>query len=204
MIEWKFNYNQLKDLDRDMEASKRAIPIIVAKVLSPKLRELRNQLRALIPHATGKLARSFTHSVRRRQGLVSARLGFMTSGRVSASTAIAANVLQAGGAHPRKGVYLWIPLPPNRSADGSPLTSARDLLGAGGFIQTSKAGNRLAFNHAGQPLFVLKNFIKLSGPPVPVAERVQAELPEITQDIEQSIAQVLAAKGEADKVARSG
>lgn len=193
-MEIKFGWKDLQDLDNDLLASTKAIPIIALKTLRQQLAPIRNQMRALIPRTTGRLARSFGYSVRRKGSMVTALFGFMTGAKVSASAAIAANVLQAGGARPRKGAYLWIPLPPLRNADGSAQVSPRQLLNAGGFVAMSKAGNKIAFLPGGLPAFVLKTFVKLSRPPLPVEQRIEAEAPEIASGIEESIASVIEAK----------
>lgn len=192
-MEIKFNFKDLIAFDNDLEASKRAVPIINQRVLKDRLTPLKNQLRGLIPRTTGKLARNFGQTVRRKGQRVTAHFGFLLNRRVSASTAIAANVLQAGGARPRKGAYLWIPLPQNRTSDGSALTTPRQLIDAGGFIATSGAGRKIAFLPGGLPAFVLQTFVKL-GPPLPVAETVERELPIITGEIEEAIAATIAAR----------
>lgn len=200
MVPLRFNFAQLKDLDDDFKASEKAIPIIAQKVLKAQLGPLRSELRGMIPRATGRLQRSFGFSIRRTKGNVTARFGFLLNKRVSASTAIAANVLQAGGAHPRKGKYLWIPFRQNRAADGSALTTPRQLIDAGGFIAVSKSGNKIAFQRSGVPAFVLKTFVKLSRPPVPIEQRTEAALPQITGDIEDTIGAVIEAKKTAQSV----
>jgi hypothetical protein len=197
MAELKFKFNQLEDLDRDFQSSTKVLPIIIAKVLTLKLRELRGELRSFIPRTTGNLAKSFGFSVRRRRGLVTGRIGFFSNKRTSASTAIAANVLQKGGATPKKGAYLWIPLGMNRNADGSAQLTPRQLIDSGGFVTISKAGNKIAFQRSGDqiiPAFILKTAVKLSRPPVPIEQRVEAALPEITSDIPEFIKQVIEAK----------
>ena len=195
----KFNFKDFEALDKDFEASKRAIPIIAQRVLNEHLRQLRSELRPQIPAKTGALRRSFGVSVRRRAALVTGRLGFFSGKSVTAGTAIAANVLQKGGASPRKGKYLWIPLPSNRAASGAALISPRALLDSGGFIARSAAGNMIAFAESGIPAFVLKTFIKLSAPPVPIEARVEADLPQITGDIEEVIKAAMEAKKEFER-----
>jgi hypothetical protein len=196
----KFSFKDLIDLDNDLEASKKAIPLIVMRTLRAQLAPLRNQLRSLIPRTTGRLARSFGYSVRRKGSIVTAQFGFLLNKRISASAAIAANVLQAGGARPRKGAYLWIPLPPIRNADGSAQVTPRQLISAGGFVATSQAGNKIAFFPNGLPAFILKTFVKLSRPPLPIEQRIEAEAPEIASGIEESIASVIEAKRAAERV----
>jgi len=193
----KFNFSQLQGLDRDLESSAKSIGVIASKVLTLQLRQLRSEMRPQIPRAKGALRRSFGFWVRRDrsgQGNVTAKFGFMFSKRVSASTAVAGNVLQAGGAHPKKGKYLWIPIGSNRNADGSASTSPRDLISGGGFVATSKAGNKIAFHRSGMPAFTLKTFVKLSAPPLPIEARIERQAPEIAKDITESIAQVIEAK----------
>jgi hypothetical protein len=195
--ELKFKFDQLADLDKDFQASTKSIPLIIQRVLTATLRPVVGELRSFIPRITGGLARMFGLSVRRRRGLVTARAGFLETKRVSASTAIAANVLQKGGATPKKGAYLWIPLGMNRNADGSAQLTPRQLIDSGGFVGISKAGNKIAFRRSGDqaiPAFVLKTAVKLSRPPVPIEQRVEAALPEITADIPLGIRQVIEAK----------
>ena len=196
----KFNFKDFQALDKDFEASKRAIPIIAQRVLNEHLRRLRSEMRPQIPSKSGALRRSFGVSVRRRTALVTGRLGFFSGKGVTAGTAIAANVLQKGGATPRKGKYLWIPLPPNRAADGGGLMSPRQLLDSGGFVKRSAGGNMIAFTESGMPAFVLKTFVKLPAPPLPIEGRVEGELPQITGDIEETIKGTIEAK----KVFESG
>ncbi len=196
-MELKFRFKDLEDLDRDFQASTKALPVIIAKVLTLKMRELRGELRSFVPRTTGNLARSFGFSVRRRRGLITAKIGFLSNKRVSASTAIAANVLQKGGATPKKGAYLWIPLGMNRNADGSAQLTPRQLIDSGGFVTISKAGNKIAFRRSGDqaiPSFILKTAVKLSRPPVPIEQRVEQALPEITSDIPEYIRTVIEAK----------
>ena len=190
----KFNFKDFEALDKDFEASKRAIPIIAQRVLSEHLRQLRSEMRPQIPAKTGALRRSFGVSVRRKTALVTGKLGFFSGKGVTAGTAIAANVLQKGGASPRKGKYLWIPLPSNRQTSGAALVSPRQLLDSGGFIARSMAGNMIAFDESGLPAFVLKTFVKLPAPPLPIEARVEADLPQITGDIEETIQAALEGK----------
>jgi len=193
----KFNFAQLKGLDEDLTASAKSVGVIASKVLTLQLRQLRTEMRPQIPRARGALRRSFGFWVRRGrgdQGNVTAKFGFMFNKRVSASAAVAGNVLQAGGAHPKKGKYLWIPIGGNRNADGSAATNPRELIAGGGFVATSKAGNRIAFHRSGMPAFTLKTFVKLSAPPLPIEARIERQAPEIAKDITESIAQVIEAK----------
>ena len=202
--EIKFKFKDLEDLDRDFRESTKAVPIIIQRVLTSKLRELRGELRSFIPRTTGTLVKAFGISVRRRRGVVTGRIGFFSNKRTSASTAIAANVLQKGGATPKKGAYLWIPLGMNRNLDGSAQLTPRQLIDSGGFITISKAGNRIAFQRSGDqaiPAFILKTAIKLSRPPVPIEQRVEQALPEITDEIPETIRQVIEAKRAAMNVA---
>lgn len=200
MVPIRFNFNQLKDFDDDMKASEKAIPLVAQRVLNRKLKPLRQELRAQIPRATGRLQRSFGYSVKRFKSRVSAVFGFMTGKKVSKSTAIAANVLQAGGAHPRKGKYLWIPLANNRAADGSAMISPRQLIEAGGFVAVSAAGSTIAFHQRGDPAFVLRTFVKLSKPPLPIEQRMERELPAIISDIEETVGAALEVKKAIEKI----
>jgi len=204
MAEIKFKFDQLADLDRDFQQSTKAVPLIIQRVLTAKLRELRGELRGFIPRTTGNLAKSFGFSIRRRRGLITARFGFISNKRTSANTSIAANVLQKGGATPKKGAYLWIPLGMNRNADGSAQLTPRQLIDSGGFVTISKAGNRIAFQRSGDraiPAFILKSSVRLSRPPVPIEQRVEAALPEITDEIPETIRQVIEAKRAAMNIA---
>jgi hypothetical protein len=61
----------------------------------------------------------------------------------------------------------------------------------------SKAGNKIAFIRQGNiavPLFVLKKSIRPAAPPLPISDRVEQKLPEMLEDIEESITQVIAAR----------
>jgi len=195
----KFNFKDLISLDNDLEASKKAIPVIAAKVLTARLRQLRAEMRPQIPKGrTGALRRSFSFPTirpsRSSPGTVRTNFGFMRGRAISAGTAIAANVLQKGGATPKKGKYLWIPLSSNRNADGTAMNSPRDLIAAGGFVAVSKAGNKIAFLRSGIPAFILKQFVRLPAPPVPIEARLERAAPEIAADITETIAQVVEAK----------
>lgn len=196
-LEFKFNFKDLIALDNDLKASERAIPIIAQKVLRAQLTPLRNELRGVIPRDTGRLARHFNFTIRRTKGQVTARFGFLLNKRVSASTAISANVLQKGSAMPRKGRYLWIPVRDNRNADGSPRITPRQLIDAGGFIATSASGNKIAFRRFGKtvvPAFILRTFLRLTRPPLPIDAKIEKAAPEIADDITETIAQVIEAK----------
>jgi len=149
-------------------------------------------MKPLIPRgATGQLARSFGASVTRRQGLVSGIFGFLTRRRLG-RTIVAGNVLQKGGATPRKRAYLWVPLPNNRNVTPQDFFNAENT-----FIRMCGAGNKIALIRQGNiavPLFVLKKSIRPSGAPLPINERVEQRLPEMLEDIEESIGQVIAAR----------
>ena len=188
----KFNFKDLVDLTEDIKQSPKSLPIIVQRVLSLQLRDLARQMRPLVPRGTtGQLARSFSSSVTRKQGVVTGLFGFMTRRR-SGRTIVAGNVLQKGGATPRKRAYLWVPLPSNRNVTPADFFAADNT-----FIRMSKAGNKVAFIRQANiavPLFVLKRNIKPSAPPVPIDERLEARLPEINEDIEESITQIIASR----------
>jgi len=196
--ELKFKFDQLNDLDRTFQSSTKAVPIIIQRVLTLALRPVRDQLRSFIPTTTGRMAKSFNLSVRRRRGVITAKIGFLRNKRVSKNTAIASGVLQHGGATPKRGAYLWIPVSRNRLADGAAEVTPRQLIDSGhGFVKISKSGNKIAFLRVGDnafPMFVLKTSVRQSRPPVPIEQRVEAALPEITDEIPETIRQVIEAK----------
>jgi len=100
--------------------------------------------------------------------------------------------MQKGGATPRKRAYLWVPLPNNRNVTPQDFFNADNT-----FIRMSKAGNKIAFIRQGNiavPLFVLKKSIRPAAPPLPISERVEQKLPEMLEDIEESITQIIAAR----------
>lgn len=190
----KFNVKDLQDLSEDLKASPRAIAPIGHRLLRLKLRELDREQTARIPRgATGALRRSLGASLRlnRATGLVSAIYGLLTK-RVSARTIVAGNVLQKGQATPRKGKYIWVPLSTNKNI------TPREFFGAGGFVYTSRAGNRLAAlrgpDNIPINLFVLKPFVKRRAPPVPIEHGVEKKVQEFTQELPESIAQVIEAR----------
>jgi len=191
----KFNFKDLTDLSADLKESPRALSVIVQRVLSQQLRQLRREMGPLVPRGvTGRLRRSFGVSVRRKAstGDVLATFGFMSGRRVSANSAIAANVLQKPGATARKGAYLWIPTRANTNISPRDFYSAENT-----FIRMSKSGNKIAFIRSGDsivPLFILKRTVRLGAPPVPIDQRVEAELPTISEQIQTTIAQVIEAR----------
>lgn len=198
-MEVKFSGNQLSDLNERFTESKKAVPIIVQRLLVLKLREKRNALRGSIPTASGRLRRSFGTSVRRNRAIVTAVLGFMRK-RTTAGTAIAANVLQKPGASPKKGRFLAIPLPANRNADGSPINTPRQVIDTGGFVKRSKAGNMILFRRAGkeiEPMFLLKTHIQFGAAPLPIEEAGEQAAKDVARDLPTAIAAILEAKNKA-------
>lgn len=192
MLSIRFNLKQLADLDEDLKKSVKSLPIVVQRALSLSLREVRREMVPLVPRGTtGQLVRSFGVSVTKKQGLVMGVLGFLTRRR-SGRTIVAGNVLQKGGAKPSRRPNIWVPLPSNRNV------TPRDFFNASNtFVRMSKAGNKIAFIRAGEgivPLFVLKKSVKLSRPPLPISERIEEKLPDITESIQTTIGQVIAAK----------
>jgi hypothetical protein len=196
--ELKFKFKDLDDLDRDFQASTKAVPVIIQRVLTLTLRPVRDVLRSFIPTTTGRMAKSFNLSVRRRRGVITAKIGFLRNRRVSKNTAIASGVLQHGGATPKKGAYLWIPISRNRLSDGAAELTPRQLIDSGhGFVKISKAGNKIAFLRVGDdafPMFVLKTAVRLSRPPLPIEQRVEGALPKISDEIPETIRSVIEAK----------
>ena len=191
----RFNFKDLADLNEDLKKSPRAASIIVQRVLSVALRRVRREQAPQVPRgATGGTRRSLGVSVRRSrtQNAIIATYGFFRGRRVSARSAIAANVLQKPGAQARKSAYLWIPTSANQNV------TPRDFFAADNtFIRTTAGGNRVAFVRSGDdaiPLFILKRHVRLSAPPVPIDQRVESELPVITQEIQDTIAQVIEAR----------
>jgi hypothetical protein len=195
MIPIRLNFKDIADLNEDLKASPRALTAIAQRVLSLRLRELRRELLPRVPRGrTGQLRRSFGASVRRQRasGGIRAVFGFLTGRRIPAGAVIAGNVLQKGSAVPRKRAYIWVPLQSNRNVTPQDFFNAENT-----FIRMSRAGNKIAFVRSGGqavPLFVLKPWIKPSAPPVPINEGVERKLPEITQDIQTMIAEVIAAR----------
>jgi hypothetical protein len=192
VIPIKFNLKDIFDLDVDLKQSVKSLPVIVQRVLTIQLRQLRNEMRPLVARGTsGKLQRSFGSSVRRQRGNVLATFGFLTKG-VSGRTVVAGNVQQKGSATPRKAGFLWIPLPANQNI------SPRDFFNAQNtFIRTTTAGNKVAYIRSGDqivPLFVLKKRVQLSRPPLPIEQKVEGQLPEIQADIVETIAQIIEAR----------
>jgi len=188
----KFNFKDIVDLNTDIKQSPKSLPIIVQRVLSLQLRALAKEMRPQVPRGlTGALSRSFGASITRRQGIVSGVFGFLTRRRAG-RTIVAGNVLQKGGATPRKRAYLWIPVPSNRNVTPQDFFNAENT-----FVRMSKSGNKIAFIRQGNiavPLFVLKKSVRFASPPLPIDERVEARLPEMLEDIEDGIGQVIAAR----------
>lgn len=190
----KLNFKDIFDLNEDLKKSPRAASIIVQRVLTVALRGIRRQQAGQVPRGTtGGLRRSLGVSVRRSrtQNAIIATYGFMRGRRVSARTAVAGNVLQKPGAQARKSAWLWIPTKANQNI------TPRDFYAAENTFVRDVGANRIAFVRSGDdaiPLFILKRNAKLSQPPVPIDQRVEAELPVITQDIQDSIAQVIEAR----------
>src|SRR5262245_54252519 len=110
-MNFTFNFAEMKKLDSDLAGASKIVPQVAVKVLRETFTIIRNELRPLIPKQKGALQRSFGFSIRKTQQNVVGRVGFIVGKRVTANTAIAANVLQKPGARPKKGKYLWIPLP---------------------------------------------------------------------------------------------
>lgn len=193
MIPIRFDLSQLEDLNQDLRKSVKSLPVVVQRALSVQLRELRNQMKPMVPRGrTGRLQRSFGASVRRVRGNVLATFGFMTNRRTPGGTVVAGNVLQKPGAQP-KGAYLWIPTPGNRNV------TPRDFYGADNtFVGTSRAGKKIGFlrtpDGGALPLFVLVKTVRFRIAPLPIEQRVEAALPEMTAGIEQTIAQAIEAK----------
>lgn len=195
----RFDMKQLTDLSEDLRQSPKSLPIIVQRVLSLTLRGLAVSMRSLVPRgATGALRRSLSASVRRQQGAVVGVFGLLSSRR-SGRTVVAGNVLQKGGAGINKRQYIWIPLPGNKNVTPQDFFNAANT-----FIATSKSGNRIAFVRSGEgravPMFVLKKTVRFHQPPIPIQERVEAELPTITGDIQEGIAAVIVARQKALEV----
>lgn len=200
----EFGWKEFHDLDNDLKASNKAIPTIVAKVMREDFSRLRNEVRPQIPSKSGAIRRHFNFSVRRGLSRVTARLGFIA--KTTQRTAIAANVMQHGSnVRPKKGVYLWIPLPGNRQASGEPVISPRQIFAdrLSFFVGKSKAGNLLAFRKRSggiDPLFVLKKWIKVKARPVQFEARVESNLPAMNERIEKTIAAVIEAKNAASRI----
>ena len=200
MAKVRFNFSQLLKLSDDFRQSKNAIPVIVQRVLTAKLRELRNQLRALAPRRTGGLKATvgFTRiSTSRKKGEVSTTFGLLYNRRFSASQIIRGNVMIHGGAEhgTRTGSkYLWIPLGGNRAANGMPVVSPREFLDSGGQVITSRAGNKIAIRRPmSAPFFLLLRNTRVGIKPN-IPQMVEGALPEITKGIPELIAQVIEAR----------
>jgi hypothetical protein len=212
MLPIKFNFAQIADLQDDLRNSPKALRAITAKITSQHLAKLRNELRSEVPARTGALRKTLAYSVKRSKTNTEgtwAIFGFLRKKRGSAQAAVAAGVLQKGkgvtgdrskyGKPNRK--YIWLPLLAGGFGGGSGAIQPSQFFSLpGSFIGRSKAGNTIAFQRVnGQlwPMFVLKQQIKLSRPPLELEFNVEDELPEITADIQQTVADVLAVRGQA-------
>jgi len=188
----KFNFKELGDLNEDLKRSPRSVPVIAQRVMSPYLRAVARDLRSFIPRVTGQLARSLFSSATRPGGLIAIGAVGLRTRKISGRTMVAGNVMQRGGATPKKRAYLWVPLRNNRNITPQDFFHAENT-----FIRMSGAGNKIAFIRQGNvavPLFVLKKSIRPAAPPLPINERVEQKLPEILEDIQDSIGQVIAAR----------
>lgn len=191
----KFNFKDLVDLNVDIKQSPRSLAVIAQRVMRPHLVAIARELRSRIPRNTGQLARSLFSSVTRPGKFTALGAVGLRTRRTPARTIVAGNVMQKGGATPRKRGYLWIPLRSNRDVSPSDFFNAENT-----FIRTSHSGNKIAFIRQGNiavPLFVLKKSVRFNVPPLPINERVESKLPEILEDIQDGVAQVIAAKGAA-------
>ena len=188
----KFNFKELVDLSADLKESPRSLAVIAQRVMRPHLVAIARELRARIPRQTGQLARSMFSAVTRPNKFVALGAVGFRSRKTSGRTIVAGNVLQKGGATPRKRQYLWIPLRGNRNVTPQDFFNAENT-----FIRMSKAGNKIAFIRQGDvavPLFVLKKSVRFNVPPLPIDERVEQKLPEILEDVQDGITQGIAAK----------
>lgn len=187
----RLNSKQLTDLTERFTQSKVAVPIIVQALLKDKLKQRRNELRPRIPTDTGALRNALNSWAHKRRSAVEAGLAFMRGKGITAGTAIASNVLQHPGANPKKGNYLWIPL--HRTAMG-PTISPRQLLDSGGFIKTSKAGNKIAFMRTGddiEPYFILRKFVRFKEAPLPIAEAGTRVADETAKEIPMAVIAII-------------
>lgn len=200
MLPLRFNFKQLADLNEDLKKSPRALAAISRRVLTENLRKIRKELSGGIPLVSGRLRRSLrvVGSAKARQGLASGAIGFFGGRGISAATAIAGNVLQHPGATPKKRAFLWVPVGNNRGlTGGAAITPAQFFDLPNTFVRDTPKGHRVAFQRINEsiiPLFVLQRAVKFSAPPIPIAERVEQRLPDITDEIEDTITQVIAAK----------
>ncbi len=213
MVPIKFQFKDIIDLNEDLKQSPKALQVIVRTVLSRHLRKLRDSLKSRAPT---RAQRNLAFSVRKSKSIEYATwaiLGFLRSKRTSAQSAIIANVFQKGfaetGARGRYGhrsaENIWIPLP----AAGLNLTPSQFLAMPGTFIRRSHAGNKIAFQRSESgtlwPMFVLKQRINPpSSPPIDFEGEVLADLPETLGDIQQTIAEVLEARGAVIRQAQNG
>ena len=203
MLNLKFDLKQIDQLSEDFNNSKKALKIIIPRVLRDHLRPLKRGLSSQIPRKTGAVRKSFGYFVKKKGDAIVAVFGFLRGKKISQETAIAANVLQHGShVTPKTGKYLWIPLPTNIMRGNQPIVTPRELIDAGGFIQKSKLGNLLAFSKTEIgviPLFLLKTSLTVAPRLVPFDARVESEIPAINKDIEETTTQVI----EAGKAARA-
>lgn len=209
MATLRFNFKDIVDLNADLKASPKALSAVVQRVTALHLRRLRAQMKPAVPRgATGKLAASFGTSVRRRGANVSAVFGFLLGKRISASTAIAGNVLQRPGATARKREHLWIPALLNRAAGGGAIvTPAEFFARPNTFIRAVGGGKKMAFQRIGDsiiPMFVLQKSVSMRAQPLNLQSNVEGVVPEIIDDIKDTIHQVLAARGAVVRSANGG
>lgn len=201
MAELKFSFKELAALDADLKGSQRAINVVIAKALQARLRGIHRRFRAQIPRSSGETRRTFFFTVKRdKQDRVGVRalLGFSNRRAVSKNAKIAANVLQHPGGAARRGAYLWIPIGANRIPGADAAITPSEFFNLGNtFIQTSKAGNRIAFTRDGdtiQPLFKLVRELRFAYPPIPFVQHLEVELPSILEEIPQTVSEVIAFK----------
>ena len=188
----RFNFKDLADLNEDLKKSPRAASIIVQRVLQRALRGVRREQAGQMTRTGRPALRSTVVKPRGSKGVVVATYGILPGRRVSARAVIVGNVQQKPGAQVRKAAYLWIPTTANKNITPRDFFAAENT-----FIRTTSGGNRIAFVRNGNdaiPLFILKHNIRLSRPPVPIDQRVETELPVITQEIQDTIAQVIEAR----------
>ncbi len=201
----KFNFKDIADLTEDLRASPQALKTVIRTVTAVHLRKLRNAAKAQAP---SRVQRNLGFSVPKRREVevrVWAILGFLRKKRSDSQTAILANVVQKGFAETgARGQYghrnaenIWIPLP----AAGLNLTPTRFFTLPGTFIRRSKAGNKIAFQRSDRgtlwPMFLLRQRVRAPGHPIDFEGAVESEMPEITEDIKETIVQVLEARGRA-------
>ena len=111
--------------------------------------------------------------LRVRSGALRRSLGYRVTSRTQGGTGgIGLRVFSAGVTYapiqelggvitPKRAKWLTIPLPPNMTPAGVTRLTAREVINKGGFFATSKKGNLLIFNRAGEPQFVLKKKVRI-------------------------------------------